>query len=81
MSEDPEDYLILDEEEEETPKLDRERIFLPKIGFPRLSKPRKDHDDEIEYVEQFTEDGFEISLDGTHTFDWGIRGWIVRTVR
>ena len=74
MSEDPEDYLILDEEEEETPKLGRERISLPKIGFPRLSKPRKGHDDEIEDPEQFIEDGFEITLDGTHTFDWGIRG-------
>ena len=74
MSEDPEDYLILDEEEEETPKLNRERISLPKIGFPRLSKPRKEHDDEIEDQGQFMEDGFEITLDGTHTFDWSIRG-------
>ena len=61
MSEDPEDYLILDEEEEETPKLGLERISLPKIGFPRLSKPRKGHDDEIEDPEQFIEDGFEIT--------------------
>ena len=74
MSEGPEDYLILDEEEEETPKLNRERISLPKIGFPRLSKPRKEHDDEIEDQGQFMEDGFEITLDGTHTFDWSIRG-------
>tara|TARA_B100002019_G_scaffold292027_1_gene313923 strand:- start:982 stop:3681 length:2700 start_codon:yes stop_codon:yes gene_type:complete len=72
--EDPEDYLILDDEEEDTPESERERISLPKIGFPRLSKPRKTHDDGIEDQEQFLEDGFEITLDGTHTFDWGIRG-------
>ena len=72
--EDPEDYLILDDEEENTPESERERISLPKIGFPRLSKPRKTHDDGIEDQEQFLEDGFEITLDGTHTFDWGIRG-------
>ena len=72
--EDPEDYLILDDEEEDTPESERERISLPKIGFPRLSKPRKTHDDGIEDKEQFLEDGFEITLDGTHTFDWGIRG-------
>ena len=74
MSEGPEDYLILDEEEEETPKTHRERISLPKIGFPRLSKPRKEHNDEIEDQGQFLEDGFEITLDGIHTFDWSIRG-------
>ncbi len=74
MSDEPEDYIILDDEEEETPKLDRERISLPKIGFPRLSKSRKENDDAIEDQGQFIEDGFEITLDGTHTFDWGIRG-------
>ncbi|MGB0832285.1 MAG: hypothetical protein ACPGRV_00620, partial [Candidatus Thalassarchaeaceae archaeon] len=74
MSEGPDDYLILDEEEEEAPKMGRERISLPKIGFPRLPKPRKEHDDEIEDQGQFMEDGFEITLDGIHTFDWIIRG-------
>ena len=74
MSEDSEDYLFLDEEDEEPPKLSRERISLPKIGFPRLSKSRIETNDEIEDEEQFMEDGFEISLDGTHTFDWGIMG-------
>ena len=74
MSEDSEDYLFLDEEDEEPPKLSRERISLPKIGFPRLSKSRIEPNDEIEDEEQFIEDGFEISLDGTHTFDWGIMG-------
>ena len=74
MSEDSEDYLFLDEEDEEPPKLSRERISLPKIGFPRLSKSRIEPNDEIEGEEQFIEDGFEISLDGTHTFDWGIMG-------
>ena len=69
MSYEPEDYIILDDEEEETPKLDRERISLPKIGFPRLSKSRKENDDAIEDQGQFIEDGFEITLDGTHTFD------------
>ena len=44
----------------------RERISLPKIGFPRLSKPRKEYDDEIEDQGQFMEDGFEITLDGIH---------------
>ena len=74
VSEDSEDYLFLDEEDEEPPKLSRERISLPKIGFPRLSKSRIEPNDEIEDEEQFIEDGFEISLDGTHTFDWGIMG-------
>ena len=74
MSEDSEDYLFLDEEDEEPPKLSRERISLPKIGFPRLSKSRIEPNDEIEDEEHFIEDGFEISLDGTHTFDWGIMG-------
>ena len=74
MSEDSEDYLFLDEEDEEPRKLSRERISLPKIGFPRLSKSRIEPNDEIEDEEQFIEDGFEISLDGTHTFDWGIMG-------
>ena len=74
MSEDSEDYLFLDEEDEEPRKLSRERISLPKIGFPRLSKSRIEPNDEIEDEEHFIEDGFEISLDGTHTFDWGIMG-------
>tara|TARA_B100000459_G_scaffold118732_1_gene71464 strand:+ start:838 stop:3537 length:2700 start_codon:yes stop_codon:yes gene_type:complete len=74
VSEDSEDYLFLDEEDEEPPKLSRERISLPKIGFPRLSKSRIEPNDEIEDEEHFIEDGFEISLDGTHTFDWGIMG-------
>ena len=74
MSEDSEDYLFLDEEDEEPPKLSRERISLPKIGFPRLSKSRIEPNVGIEDEEQFIEDGFEISLDGTHTFDWGIMG-------
>ena len=74
MFEDSEDYLILDDGGEDIPKLERERISLPKIGFPRLSKPRKAHDDGIEDEWEFLDDDFEISLDGTHTFDWGIRG-------
>ena len=74
MPEDSEDYLFLDEEEEETPKSGRDRISLPKIGFPRLSKPRIENNNVIEDQENPIEDGFEISLDGTHTFDWGITG-------
>ena len=74
MTGDSEDYLFLDEEEEETPKSGRDRISLPKIGFPRLSKPRIENNNVIEDQENPIEDGFEISLDGTHTFDWGITG-------
>jgi len=74
VPEDSEDYLFLDEEEEATPKVSKERLTLPKIGFPSLSKSRIDTSEEIEEQEQDWEDGFEISLDGTHNFDWGIRG-------
>ncbi len=74
MPEDSEDYLFLDEEEEETLKSGRDRISLPKIGFPRLSKPRIENNNVIEDQDNSIEDGFEISLDGTHTFDWGIMG-------
>ncbi len=74
MPEDSEDYLFLDEEEEETLKSGRDRISLPKIGFPRLSKPRIENNNVIEDPDNSIEDGFEISLDGTHTFDWGIMG-------
>ena len=74
MTGDSEDYLFLDDEEEETPKSGRDRISLPKIGFPRLSKPRIENNNVIEDQENPIEDGFEISLDGTHTFDWGITG-------
>ena len=74
MTGDSEDYLFLDEEEEETPKSGRDRISLPKIGFPRLSKPRIENNNVIEDQENPIEDGFEISLDGTYSFDWGITG-------
>ena len=57
--EDSEDYLILDDGGEDIPKLERERISLPKIGFPRLSKPRKAHDDRIEDQWEFLDDHFE----------------------
>ena len=74
MTGDSEDYLFLDEEEEETPKSGSDRISLPKIGFPRLSKPRIENNNVIEDQENPIEDGFEISLDGTYSFDWGITG-------
>jgi len=76
VSEDSEDFLILDEEEDErvSPERKSSRFSLPKIGVPKLSIPRSAPEEVTEYPDQGGENEFEISLDGTHQFDWGIRG-------
>ena len=76
VSEDSEDFLILDEEENERSSVDkpRSRISLPKISVPRRSTLRKTPKDVTERPNQTEENGFAISFEGTHHFDWGIRG-------
>ncbi|MCH1592188.1 MAG: cation transporter, partial [Candidatus Thalassarchaeaceae archaeon] len=76
MSDDSEDYLILDDEGEgEKPAAKiRGIISLPKIGVSSLPSLRRTPKETIENLVQSEENGFEVSLDGTHQFDWGIRG-------
>ena len=44
------------------PKWAEKEYHSQRLDFPRLSKPRKEYDDEIEDQGQFMEDGFEITL-------------------
>ena len=76
VSEDSEDFLILDEEENEGSSAEkpRSKISLPKISIPRRSTLRKTPKDVTERPNQTEENGFAISFEGTHHFDWGIRG-------
>ena len=76
MSEDSEDFLFLDEEENEGSLTEKpiSRISFPKISVPRLSTLSKTPKDASERPNQSEENGFVISFDGTHHFDWGIRG-------
>jgi len=75
MPEDSEDFLILEDDEGESNQIKSvsRRIPFPKIAIPRPSL-LVDKSNEMEQMEGDDDDYFEISMDGTHSFDWPIRG-------
>ncbi|RAH05089.1 MAG: hypothetical protein CMA00_004790 [Methanobacteriota archaeon] len=76
MPEDSEDFLFLEDEESETPqsKQSKSPIPFPKIGIPSIIQERGVTRVVEEKPLEKEEQNLEISLDGVHRFDWGIRG-------
>ena len=76
MPEDPEDFLFLDDEEDETDQVKpaSRRISLPKIDILKASSARKRTTSEPQIDEDSEDHDLEISMDGVYQFDWGIRG-------
>jgi Cd2+/Zn2+-exporting ATPase len=75
MSEESEDYLFLDDEDDEEPAKPASRnILLPKIGIPKVIPTKKRPTLEPQTPQPPDDDALEISMDGIHQFGWGIRG-------
>ena len=76
MSEESEDYLFLDDDEDggEPAKPAQRKISLPKMGIPKAIQRRQRPTTEPQAPEAMDDDALEISMDGVHQFDWGIRG-------
>ena len=75
MSEDSEDFLIMEDDDGES---NQSNPVSRRISFPKISIPRPslliDKSNEMEQVKGHDDDYFEISMDGIHSFDWPIRG-------
>ncbi|MEC7756642.1 MAG: cation-translocating P-type ATPase [Candidatus Thermoplasmatota archaeon] len=74
--EDFEDFLILDDEEEETNSENvrkKDTFRLPKFGISR-SFLEISNDEKFPIEDQFSDQDLQISLDGIHKFEWPISG-------
>ena len=76
MPEDSEDFLYLDDEDipSNPKKAPGKPLSLPKISLPRIKKTRQKPNPETTHKQSSESPDIGLSFDGTHSFDWEIRG-------